>query len=142
MIKKINSRSLLDTRAIAASIAELLVAPACVYLQGGLGAGKTTLCKGIIQELGYSGVVTSPTYNLIQEYKVKRGIVYHMDLYRLQDPDELEYLGLADLYTSDSFWLVEWPDKGSGYLPVATHKVNILDEGLAEVKEFTLSGFV
>lgn len=87
--------------------------------------GKTTLCKSIIQAFGYSGPVTSPTYNLIQEYPVAAGTIYHMDLYRLNDPAELEFLALADLYTSSSIFLIEWPQQGAGLLPEASHAISI-----------------
>ena len=90
-----------------------------------MGLGKTTLCKSIIHGFGYAGVVTSPTYNLIQEYSVSSGTIYHMDLYRLQDPAELEYLALADLWTDQSLFLVEWPEHGAGFLPAATAQIAI-----------------
>jgi len=120
--------TLSDTERVGNLIAAALPFPACVYLRGDLGAGKTTLCKSIIRGLGYEGSVTSPTYNLIQEYPVAKGMVYHLDLYRLQEPDELEYLALADIFSNESVLLVEWPDKGVGRLPKATHTVIIRTE--------------
>ncbi len=125
MIKKFDSYSLAETQVIGVTIAQSLKFPACIYLAGDLGAGKTTLCQTIINELGYSGIVTSPTYNLIQEYRVGEGVVYHMDLYRLQDEQELEYLALADLWSPSSLFLIEWPDKGGRLLPKSTHKIEI-----------------
>ena len=102
-----------------------------------MGLGKTTLCKSIIESFGYQGVVTSPTYNLIQEYAVDGGIIYHMDLYRLQDPEELAYLGVADLWSSRSLFLVEWPERGDGFLPTATARITIeaLSKKLAQVRQ-------
>ncbi len=119
------SESVEDTDKAGQKITHRLGFPACVYLQAAMGLGKTTLCKSIIQSFGYPGVVTSPTYNLIQEYSVTGGTIYHMDLYRLQDPAELEYLGLADLWTARSLFLVEWPEHGQGFLPAATAQISI-----------------
>ena len=119
------SNSLGDTEVAGREIAQQLGFPACVYMQASMGMGKTILCKSIIQGLGYSGADTSPTYNLVQEYPVSGGVIYHMDLYRLQDPEELEYLALADLWTARSLFLVEWPERGAGYLPSATAQIHI-----------------
>ena len=115
-----------ETLEVAARFASALAWPACVYLQGDLGAGKTSFCQGLIAALGNATTVTSPTYNLLQEYPVDAGMVYHMDLYRLNDPSELEYLALPDLWHEQSIFLVEWPERGIGYLPEATHII-ILD---------------
>lgn len=114
-----------QTEQVGALIAAQLVFPSCVYLEADMGAGKTTLCKSIIQALGYSGAVTSPTYNLIQEYPVDAGIIYHMDLYRLNDPAELEYLAITDLWCERSLFLVEWPERGAGYLLPADRAISI-----------------
>ena len=119
------SADLAATQALGALLFEQLDFPACIYLQGTLGAGKTSLCQAIVNAAGYSGVVTSPTYNLIHEYAVPGGIIYHMDLYRLDDPSELEYLGLADLWQSNSLFLIEWPDKGEGFLPPPDYQITI-----------------
>jgi len=127
VIKKssFESKSLNDTEDIGHQIANHLSFPSCVYLEAGMGAGKTTLTKSIINALGYVGPVTSPTYNLIQEYPVKDGMVYHMDLYRLQDPEELSFLALEDLWSEKSIFLIEWPQNGSGYLLPASHIISI-----------------
>ena len=114
-----------QSHAAGIEIAKQLQFPGCVYLQGGMGAGKTTLCQSIIGQLGYSGSVTSPTYNLIHEYVVNAGVVYHLDLYRLEDPAELEYLAIGDLWHNDSLLLVEWPDNGQGHLPQAGYCISI-----------------
>lgn len=119
------SNSLLETEKVGESIALALSFPACVYLNGDMGAGKTTLTKSIICGLGYDGEVTSPTYNLIQEYQVKQGMVYHMDLYRLDDPAEIEYLAIEDLWSKDSIFLIEWAEKGGNYLKKPSHEVSI-----------------
>lgn len=99
--------------------------PCCVYLKGDLGAGKTSLVKSLVNSLGYVGEVTSPTYNLIQEYQVEQGMIYHMDLYRLEDPSELEFLGLEDLWSDRSLFLIEWPEKGEGFLQLPNIEITL-----------------
>ena len=111
------------TESLGADLAKRLSFPSIVYLFGELGAGKTTLCQAIIHAFGYQGVVTSPTYNLIQEYPVAEGVIYHMDLYRVDDPSEIEFLGIEDLLNSHSLLLIEWPQKGLGYLPAPSHEI-------------------
>ncbi len=119
------SNSLEQTCEVGSKIALMLNFPSCVYLIGDLGAGKTSLVKSIINSLGYVGDVTSPTYNLIQEYQVEQGTVYHMDLYRLEDPGELEFLGLEDLWANHSLFLIEWPEKGEGLLQPANIEIRL-----------------
>lgn len=106
--------------------------PLVVYLQGGLGAGKTTLARGILRALGEQGPVRSPTYSLVSEYPTGAGNVLHLDLYRLGSHEELLALGLADYLPGSRLWLIEWPERaGGGGLPAADATVLIEPEGPA-----------
>ncbi len=99
-------------------------APLVLYLHGDLGAGKTTLARGLLHALGESGAVRSPTYGLVAEYTLPAGRMLHLDLYRLRSPDELLALGLADYLPDSRLWLIEWPEKAGGHgLPAADVEV-------------------
>lgn len=90
---------------------------ACIFLQGDLGAGKTTLARGFLRGLGYQDKVKSPTYPLIEVYDLPARVVLHIDLYRIVAADEVAMLGIADQYSNNTIALIEWPEKAKDQLP-------------------------
>lgn len=105
------------TEQFGAELYRVLPAKCLVFLEGDLGAGKTTLVRGFLRAAGYNGAVKSPTYTLVEEYEVERHKIYHFDLYRLADPEELEWIGIRDYFSQDCVGFFEWPAMGKGFLP-------------------------
>jgi tRNA threonylcarbamoyladenosine biosynthesis protein TsaE len=100
-------------------------------LSGDLGAGKTTLVRGMLRGLGFTGRVKSPSYGLVESYELGRLTLHHLDLYRLSDPGELDFIGLEDLLDDHSALLVEWPERAGGRLPPSSVRLRIGLEGEA-----------
>lgn len=103
--------------ALGRALPPLPSGPAILYLEGELGAGKTTLARGLIAGRGFAGAVRSPTFTLLERYALEELTAIHIDLYRLGDPREIETLGLRDFALPWHLWLIEWPERGANVLP-------------------------
>jgi len=121
-----------------AALAKTLRGDELIALEGELGAGKTTLARGVLRGLGFVGPVKSPTYTLVEPYEFGAIRVYHFDFYRIRDPEELEYVGLDDLLAERAIKLVEWPERAFGRLPTPQCSIRIRVQGSGRVVETTI----
>ncbi|MBT7371791.1 MAG: tRNA (adenosine(37)-N6)-threonylcarbamoyltransferase complex ATPase subunit type 1 TsaE, partial [Gammaproteobacteria bacterium] len=100
---------------LGGELAHQLDGEGSVLIKGDLGAGKTTLCRGLIHAMGHEGAVKSPTFTLVEPYRIGKRDIFHFDLYRLSHPDELEYIGIDEYFGENRLCLVEWPEKAAGH---------------------------
>ena len=116
------------TEALGRALAITRPAHAVVHLQGDLGAGKSTLARALLRTLGVEGAIRSPTYTLVERYPIPEGEAWHLDLYRIGDAGELDFLGLDDAVAT--LWLVEWPERAGLTLPKADLRVELATQGV------------
>jgi tRNA threonylcarbamoyladenosine biosynthesis protein TsaE len=119
-----------ETEQFGAELFKSAPSKCLIFLQGDLGAGKTTLVRGFLRAAGFTGAVKSPTYTLVEEYMIGGRKIFHFDLYRVVDPEELEWIGIRDYFDQDSICFIEWPDRGKGFLPEPDRVVTLTTKGL------------
>ena len=132
-----------ETTEIGSKLASCLKGGEVIYLKGDLGAGKTTLVRGALNGLGHTGNVKSPTFTIVESYSIDDYIIYHFDLYRINDEDELEYIGIRDYCDGSAICFFEWPERGGDLLPDADILISLSyqNEGRAlEISAFSEIG--
>lgn len=141
-MEKIILKSETDTQAFAQQLADMNLTGS-VWLVGDLGAGKTTLTRYWLQALGHTGAVKSPTFSLVEPYRILQQDgtikpVYHADLYRLNDPEELEFIGFQDYFSDDSLVIIEWASRAESHLPAPDWVIDIQRVAGGEARQVTL----
>lgn len=137
MTVTINLANESETLALGAKLAQLCPTPCIIYLQGELGAGKTTLVRGFLQSLGYRQTIKSPTYTLVESYEINDQTIFHFDLYRLRSSEEINDIAIRDYLKIPAIMLIEWPEKGSGYLPGPDLILHLQAQGLGRQLQIT-----
>ena len=117
------------TERLGAALGAALPRRAIVFLHGPLGAGKSCLARAMLRSLGVAGPIKSPTYTLVERYSLAEGQAAHLDLYRIAESAELEFLGLDELAEEARLWLVEWPERGAGALPAPDLSITLEVDG-------------
>lgn len=118
-----------ETELLGAELWRTLPKKCLVFLKGDLGAGKTTLTRGVLRAAGHKSAVKSPTYTIVEEYNLKDAKLYHFDLYRIKDPEELEWIGIRDYLEEENLCFVEWPELGKGFLPEPDVEITLKQQG-------------
>lgn len=128
MKKYLNSTE--ATEQFGVALWTLLPEKGVIFLQGDLGMGKTTLVRGFLRASGFTGAVKSPTFTLVEEYTIDERKIFHFDLYRLNDPEELEWIGIRDYFDQNCLCFIEWAERGTGFLPQPDMIISLTVEGL------------
>ena len=123
------------TESLGQRLARSMPATAVVFLRGDLGAGKSSIARAMLRALGVSGPIKSPTYSLVERYSLAQGEAVHMDLYRIAEAAELEFLGLDDLAAQARLWLVEWPERGAAALPRPDIEIELIRRNICDLRE-------
>jgi tRNA threonylcarbamoyladenosine biosynthesis protein TsaE len=128
-----------QTEQLGARLYHSLAGKQLIFLLGELGAGKTTVVRGFLRAAGHTGAVKSPTYTLVEEYLIDGQPYYHFDLYRLSDPEELEWIGIRDYFEAEAISFIEWPQRGQGMLPEADIIIELTQEQDGRLAEISFN---
>lgn len=124
-----------EMEAFGGELLATLPTPAVIYLCGELGTGKTTFVRGALRSIGYQGLVKSPTFTVVESYLIGKQPIHHFDLYRISDPEELDFIGIRDYASDNSITIFEWPEKGQAFIPPSTLKITLSHAGTARHAE-------
>ena len=137
MMVALNLHNLSETELLAKHMAQSITSDFVVILNGNLGAGKTTLVRSILRELGITGTIKSPTFTLVEPYHIQKLQIYHFDLYRFIDQHEWYGAGFDEYFTQDSVCFIEWAEKATGLIPQIDWQVSIVLNGEIRIIEIT-----